>query len=145
MRVSHTALKALAAATWYIGSGVLLYKGTGYLLEAGTEGALVPPLVAGLLGVATGVARGRTMFLEACRRNLARIDGLARPRVWQFFRAGFFIALAAMIAAGVALAWVAQLGYWGAVVVGGLELVIGSALLTSSTAFWGWPETQPAR
>lgn len=136
MRVSRSALKALAAVTWYVGGGVLLYKGGGYLVHAGGTGAVVPPVLAGLAGLTIGLLRGRTMFLEACRRNLRRIEGLDEPRVWQFFRPGFFAALALMIAGGAALAWVAGTGYWGEVVVGGLELVIATALLTSSIAFW---------
>ena len=75
------------------------------------------------------------MFLRACRRNVARIDALEDPRVWQFFRPGFFAALLVMIAGAAALKWLAGTGYWGSVVVGGLELMIGTALLTSSVAF----------
>ncbi len=136
MRVSRGTLKALAALTWYIGAGVLLYKGSGYVLGALREGAALPPVTAGVVGVVAGLARGRTMFLRACRGNLARIDALEEPRVWQFFRPGFFAALLVMIAGGAVLAWLAGTGYWGSVVVGGLELVIGTALLTSSVGFW---------
>jgi hypothetical protein len=145
MRVSHSLLKVLAAVTWYIGGGVLLYKGSGYLVEAAGSGSWQPAAIAGALGVAAGVLRGRTMFLKACRRNLARIDALERPRAWQFFRPGFFAALVLMISGGVLLSRVAATGYWGAVIVGALELVIALGLLTSSTAFWRWGEAQPAR
>lgn len=122
--------------TWYAGGGVLLYKGSGYLLEAAESGPALPAALAGALGVAAGVLRGRTLFLRACRRNLLRINGLEEPRLWQFFRPGFFAALALMIAGGAVLARLARTGYWGGVVVGALELVIATALLTSSVAFW---------
>lgn len=144
MRVSRATLKILAAATWYIGGGVLLYKGAGYLVAASSVGPVAPPVLAGVAGVAAGLLRGRTMFLQACRRNLQRIAGLDDPRVWQFFRPGFFAALAVMIAAGAVLAWLAGTGYWGQVIVGGLELIIATALLTSSIAFWR-PAGQSAR
>lgn len=143
MRVPRSILKMLAAATWYIGGAVLLYKGTGYLIAAAGSGPAWPPLAAGLAGAAFGVLRGRTLFLQACRRNLQRIDALPDPRLWQFFRAGFFLALGVMIAGGAALGWAAGTGYWGSVAVGGLELVIALALLTSSVAFWS-RETRPA-
>ncbi|MEJ2504618.1 MAG: hypothetical protein P8177_15125 [Gemmatimonadota bacterium] len=145
MRVSHTVLRVLSAATWYVGGLMLLFKGGGYLAGAAASGATLPAALAGGLGVTAGVLRGRTMFLRACRRNLARIDALERPRVWQFFRPGFFAALVLMIAAGALLSRVAGSGYWPAVVVGGLELVIATALLSSSTPFWGWSEAQAAR
>jgi hypothetical protein len=136
MRVSHTTLKLLAAITWYVGGGILTYKGAGYLVHAGYSGAPWPALLAGGLGGGLGVFRGRTLFLRACERNLRRIRQLPDPRAWQFFRPGFFAALAVMIAFGGFLAWLAETGYWGAVVVGGLELVVGTALLTSGVAFW---------
>lgn len=139
MRVPRTALKAMAAATWYIGGGVLLLKASGYLLgsvAAGAVGAAGPASIAVVAGVGVGVLRGRTLFLRACRRNLRRIDSLDRPRAWQFFRPAFFVALVAMMAAGAGLSWVAGTGPWAAVAVGGLELVIATALLTSGIAFW---------
>lgn len=126
----------LAAAAWYVGGGVLLYKGAGYLIAAGDAGPVWPAAAAGVAGATVGVLRGRTLFLRACRRNLRRIEALEDPRIWQFFRPGFFLALAVMIAGGAALAWLAGTGYWGSVVVGGLELVIALALITSSVAFW---------
>lgn len=143
MRVPRSLLKALAAATWYIGGGVLLYKGTGYLIAAGGAGPVWPALASAVAGAAVGVLRGRTLFLRACRRNLRRIDALEHPRIWQFFRPGFFLALAAMFAGGAALAWLAGTGYWGSVVVGALEIVIAVALITSSVAFWR-RESRPA-
>lgn len=136
MRVSHSVLRALAAVTWYAGGGVLLYKGAGYLMVAAGAGADFPALLAGGAGVTAGVFRGRTLFLRACRKNLRRIDALVDPRVWQFFRPGFFAALALMILGGAGLSWVATTGYWGRLVVGGLDLIIATALLTSSGAFW---------
>lgn len=139
MRVPHGFLKTLAAATWYVGAGVLLFKGSGYLLMAFESGATLPSIVSGVAGVIVGLVRGRTMFTRACRRNLQRIDALEDPRIWQFFRPGFFAALVLMCAGGVALSWLARSGYWGSVVVGGLELVIGTALLTSSVVFWRSP------
>jgi hypothetical protein len=136
MRVSATALKVMAAVTWYAGGGVLLLKGSGYLLGSAGSGAVGPALVAAMAGLAVGVFRGRTLFLRVCHRNLRRIEALERPRAWQFFRPTFFAALVAMMAAGAVLSWVAGTGRWPAVAVGGLELMIAAALLTSSVAFW---------
>lgn len=135
MRVSHTTLKALAAVVWITGAVVLLLKGSGYLLGASGAGPAWSVGIAAVLGLAVGLLRGRTMFLGACRRNLRRIDALERPRFWQFYRPGFFAALVVMMAAGSFFSWLAGLATWTAVVVGGLELVIGTALLTSSPEF----------
>lgn len=146
MRVPHTTLKVLAAATWYVGGGILLLRGAGYLLRSASDGGAMAASLAALAGVAIGVLRGRTMFLRACRRNLRRIEALERPRIWQFFRPAFFAALVAMMGAGALLSWIAGTGRWGAIAVGGLELVIALALLTSSVAYWqatDQPGTEP--
>lgn len=137
MGVPHTTLKALAAAVWYVGGGVMLYRSGEYLLRAAWTGPFWPTAFAVAVALGMGVIRGRTVFLRVCQRNLQRIEGLERPRVWQFFRPWFFAALGLMLAAGAALTAVATTGYWGMVVVGALELTIATGLLTSSVAFWG--------
>jgi hypothetical protein len=126
----------MAAAVWYVGAGVLLFRGSAYLVGTAEAGALWGAVAAGAAGLATGMLRGRTLFLRANRRNLQRIDALPDPRAWQFFRPWFFAALVVMMAAGASLAWLAGLGTVPRLIVGGLELVIGTALLTSSIAFW---------
>lgn len=136
MRVRPITLKLFAASFWYVGGGVLAYRGASYLLGAMDVGTAWPPVIAGLAGVVVGLLRGRTLFLRANHRNLRRIEGLADPRAWQFFRPAFFAALVVMVAAGAFLAWLGRQGYWGGVVVGGLELTIATALLTSSVVFW---------
>ncbi|MFP4624844.1 MAG: hypothetical protein ACLFRX_11740 [Gemmatimonadota bacterium] len=136
MRVPHYSLKALAAATWYVGGAVLVYQGSGYLVEAAGAGAAWPAGAAAAGGVTVGIVRGRSMFREACLRNLRRIDALEYPRVWQFFHPGFFLALVLMVAGGIVLSRLAGVAPWAAVVIGGLELVIATGLLTSSITFW---------
>ncbi len=136
MRARPLTLKVLAATTWYVGGTVLAYKGAGYLIEAMGVGATWPPVAAGAAGVLAGLLRGPSLFLEANQRNLRRIDRLPDPRLWQFFRPGFFVALAVMIGFGGFLAWLAEQGYWGGVVVGGAELTVATALWTSSAVFW---------
>lgn len=138
MNASKRTLRALAALVWYTGGILLLVKGTGYILQAASarpDSAL--PWIGAGLGALVGGIRGRRAFARGCRKNLARIDALAAPRIWEFFRPGFFLALGAMIGAGVGLRMIADAGgFWSAVVVGSLELVIAVALLASSLEFW---------
>lgn len=112
--------------------------GSGYIVEAAELRPPSPlPWIGGALGMATGAWRGRRTFARACRRNLARIDALPDPRVWQFYRPGFFVALGVMIAGGAVLRLIAERGgFWALVLVGSLELIIGTALLTSSREFF---------
>lgn len=140
MNVSKSTLRTLSALVWYAGGIVLLYKGGSYLLAAAAarpESWL--PWLGGVVGAGTGAVRGRRAFAQSCRRNLARIDALRDPKAWQFFRPVFFLALAAMGAAGAVLRMIAEAGgFWAALLVGSLELVIALALLTSSREFWRW-------
>lgn len=140
MTVSKRTLRALAALVWVVGGLILLAKGSGYLARAARLAPASPlPWLGGLAGVGVGAFRGRRAFARGCRKNLARIDALRSPRPWEFFRPGFFAALVAMVAGGIALRRIADGGgVRASLVVGTLELVIALALLTSSLEFWRW-------
>lgn len=133
----HTTLKLLAAAVWYVGGVVLVWKGAEWLAVAGSlRPGAVWPWIAGGVGAAVGLWRGRTMFRRACRRNLDRIRALEKPNPLLFFRPVFFLALAAMFAAAWGMSLLAGTGWWAMNLVGALDLVIGVGLLASSLEFW---------
>ncbi|MBK8164872.1 MAG: hypothetical protein IPK64_02790 [bacterium] len=137
MRVAPRTLNILAAVTWYAGAVSLLRKGVSLLAKEHArdpEGlGLWLALGAGLL---LGGLKARFVFSANCRRNLARIAALPDPRLWQFFRPGFFVALAAMITAGVLLSRLARVEPRAICYVAALDLAIGLALLGSSLVFW---------
>lgn len=135
--VSQNSLKVLAALVWYLGGVALLYKGGRLLVEAD---ALEPgdlwPWVAAVGGLLIGGLKARFLFAETCRKNLARISALDAPRLWQFYRPGFFLLLTAMIFTGVTLSRLAHGNYWFLIGVATLDLSIAMALLGSSYIFW---------
>ena len=130
-------LKILAAIVWYGGGIALLLKGSCLFFEAH---ALQPeqgwPWLAVVIGMFLGYLKARYLFSKSCRRNLDRITALERPRIWQFFRPGFFAALAVMIFAGATLSRLAHNHYAFLVGVAILDLAISVALLGSSYVFW---------
>ena len=134
---SARSLKILAALVWYIGGIVLLQKGGSLLLEAE---ALRPgqtwPWFAIITGLFLGIVKARFLFSKSCRKNLTRIDGLQRPRIWQFFGPQFFVFLALMILAGATLSQMAHNNYPSMIGVAILDFSIGIALLGSSYIFW---------
>jgi hypothetical protein len=137
MRVSHRTLNILAAITWYGGAVSLLRKGITLLVkeyarDPGGTGLWLA-LGAGLL---LGGLKARFIFSVSCRRNLARIAALPDPRLWQFFRPGFFVALAAMITTGALMSRLARTEPGAVLYVAALDLTIGLALLGSSLVFW---------
>jgi len=130
-------LKILAGVVWYAGAVAMSLKGSRLLIEAS---ALNPagtwPWLAIVSGLLLGVIQGRLLFVKSCKRNLERIDCLTNPRIWQFFRPGFFLALLAMILTGASLSRLAHSHYPFLVAVAALDFGIASALLFSSYVFW---------
>ena len=135
--VSRKTLKILAALLWYIGSIILLQKGSSLLSEAQV---LKPeegwPWQVAVLGVFLGGLKAKFIFNKSCQKNLDRITTLVKPRIWQFFRIRFFAALALMVLAGITLSLLAHNNYPMLISVGLLDLSIGIALLGSSYVFW---------
>jgi len=135
--VSTRSLKILAALVWYIGGTLLLLKGSSLLIEAD---ALKPeegwPWLAAVAGLFLGGLKAKFLFNRSCQRNLDRIAALDPPRVWQFFRPGFFATLTVMVLVGVTLSRLAHNNYPFLIGVAILDIGIAIALLGSSYVFW---------
>jgi hypothetical protein len=136
-RTSKQTLLMLAASVWLIGGIALLRSGLQQLQGAR---ALNPSggwtwafLGAGSL---LGIFQALTIFSRSCRKNIRRINQLQDPRLWQFFRPGFFLALAVMISAGVLLDHISSGRYFLTLFVAGLDIALTISLLGSSPVFW---------
>jgi len=137
VNVSARTLNLLAAAVWIIGGLVLLWKGGSLLVQAeGLQPDRVWPCLAVVAALLLGGLKGRSLFRKSCQRNLERIAALEQPKIWQFFRPGFFLALAVMIATGATLSRLAHGNYPFLIAVATLDLSLAVALLGSSTVFW---------
>ena len=136
LNTSKGTLKWLAAAVWIIGGIVLLLKTNSLFSEAyslHTDETIIGLAVVG--GILFGGAKSYFLFRKSCRRNLARIDDLSQPKIWQFFTLKFFFSLALMITAGATLSRMAHGNYPFLIGVAILDLSIGVALLSSSIIF----------
>jgi hypothetical protein len=135
--VSIRSLNILAALVWYVGGIVLLLKGGSLLVEAD---ALKPEQdwlwLAAAAGLFLGGLQAKFLFSKSCQKNLVRIAALDRPRIWQFFRPGFFVFLTVMILTGATLSRLAHNNYPFLIGVAILDLGIAIALLGSSYVFW---------
>ena len=121
---------------------MLLLKGSSLLLEAkAIEPDLFWPWLIVACALLFGGVKARYLFSKSCRKNLDRIEALSEPKLWQFFRPGFFLALALMIATGATLSRLANGRYLPLLTVALLDLSIGVSLLASSIVFW---QTKPA-
>lgn len=143
MKTSKRTLIFLAAAVWYIG-GLMLFRSGVELIRSTVD--LKPggpwPWLAVLAGLILGIIQAKTIFARSCRKNLHRINSLEDPRIWQFFRPGFFLALAGMITSGVLLNHWAQGHYFFMLGIAALDIVLTISLLGSSYVFWTKNQTQ---
>jgi hypothetical protein len=122
---------------WYLGGIVLLLKAYSLLAEAKHINPAPFWLWVGVgAGVLIGGLKAKYLFSKACKKNLARIAALEQPKLWQFFKPGFFLGLALMIMLGATLSRVAQGSYPFLIAVAAIDLTIAVALLGSSIVFW---------
>lgn len=137
LSTSKKTLVILAGIVWYIG-GIMLFRSGLELLIQALE--MRPDSswhwLFLLLGLILGVVQASTIFARSCRKNIKRIRSLEEPRIWQFFRPGFFLALAGMITAGIVLDFLAQGKYFFLLFVSGLDFALTISLLGSSLVFW---------
>jgi len=137
MKTTKGVLKVLAAAVWLGGGVVLLLKGHSLIREAlEIDPRGLWPWLAYPAGLLLGGLKGLTVFSRRCQKNLARIETLDRPWVWQFYSPLFFAALAAMITAGAALSRMAHGHYVSLIAVGSLDMTLATALFSSSSHYF---------
>ncbi|MFC1602904.1 hypothetical protein ACFL3U_05010 [Pseudomonadota bacterium] len=137
MTVTTNQLKLLAALLWYSGGVVLFFKGRSLLLAAD---ALAPDSqwfwLAILIGIFIGLLKVIFIFRKVCRKNLTRIYALSQPKIWQFYRTGFYIFLTCMIVLGSSLSHAAQGDFTFLICMAILDFSLSVALLGSSYVFW---------
>ncbi|NQS92012.1 MAG: hypothetical protein HQ574_06340 [Chloroflexi bacterium] len=135
MRTSKKTLIYLAAAVWVIGGIMLFRSGLELIMQARELKSSPWPWIFIAIGIVLGILQASMIFTHSCRKNIRRIDQLEDPRLWQFFRPGFFIALAAMISTGVMLDYFSQGNYFFMLGVASLDFALTISLLGSSIVF----------
>ena len=137
MKTTKKTLLYLAAIVWYTGGFMLFLSGLELILQARElKAGGIWPWIFITLGIGLGVFQALYVFNVSCRKNLQRINKLENPRLWQFFRPGFFLALAVMITSGVLLDHFSQGHYFFMLIVAGVDFALTISLLGSSYIFW---------
>lgn len=137
MRTSRRTLVFLSAAVWYIG-GILLFRSGLELIIQSRElkGGITWPYIFISFGIVLGIFQVLFIFRHSCRKNMQRISRLKDPRLWQFYRPGFYLALAIMITSGILLDHFSQGNYYFMLFVAALDFALTISLLGSSYVFW---------
>ena len=130
-------LRLLASLVWYSGAIVLSFKSSRLLIEAyNISPKLLWIWLAVLGGFMIGAIKARYLFKRLCIKNLKRIDALKNPRLWQFYRTGFFFFLLAMIILGSFISQLAHGNYPMLITMATIEVSLATALLGRSRCFW---------
>ncbi len=137
MTVTTNQLKLLAALLWYSGGIILFFKGRSLLMEADR---LAPDShwfwLAIAIAILIGLLKITFIFRRVCRKNLMRIYALSQPKIWQFYRTGFFIFLICMLVLGSSLSHAAQGNFPFLIGMAIVDFSLSVALLGSSYVFW---------
>jgi len=137
LKTSQKTLIFFAGAVWYIGGFMLLRSGILLIIQARSlQSTDLWPWLFIVGGIGLGSFQALTIFTRSCRKNIQRIHGLKDPRIWQFFRPGFFLALAGMITGGILLDTVSQGRYFFMLGVAAVDFTLTISLLGSSFVFW---------
>ena len=130
-------LKLLAMIVWYIGFVALALKSYALFSEAYTIDSNLYKLTGILLlGLLLSLLKTKYIFTKACRTNLARIEALEHPKIWQFYRAGFFLFLVIVISLGAWLSRMAAGEYTFLISVGVVDMALALALFFSGFVFF---------
>ena len=131
-----TTLKYLAMLVWYIGFIALSLKSYALFSEAyAIDSNLYKLTGILLLGLLLSLLKTKYIFTKACRKNLSRIEAMEHPKIWQFYRAGFFLFLAIVISLGAWLSRMASGEYTFLVSVGVVDMALALALFFSGFEF----------
>ena len=137
MKSSKRTLVILAAVVWYIGGIMLFRSGLELVIQARElKGGTLWPVTFIIPGIVLGIIQAHFIFRHSCRKNIQRINQLEDPRLWQFFRPGFFLALVIMITSGILLDQFAQGHYFFMLTVAAVDFALTISLLGSSYVFW---------
>ncbi len=134
---SKSTLVKLAAIGWYVGVMVLGLKSTTLFIEFRQSGLADSRLASAVVvGVLLGLLKERYLFSRVCKRNLMRIQSLAEPKVWQFFRFRLFFLIGTMVLLSNYLLMISEKLIIGKIALAVIEESVAIALLISSRQFW---------
>ena len=129
--------KTLALLVWYISFIALSLKSYKLFNEAyNINNNLTYLITFLLLGFLLSLLKIKYIFTPSCQKNLQRIEGLENPKIWQFYRVGFFIFLVGVISLGAFLSRMASGDYYFLVTVGVVDMALALALFFSGFEFF---------
>ncbi len=133
---SQRTLKILAMTIWLIGVAILIRKSGALFTEAYALNPSFWVFLAIALGLFIGGIKTKYLFNKSCKKNIARINALKTPKLWQFYRPKFLLFLIIVMIFGATMSQMAHGNFVFLLIVAIFDLSIATALLSSSIICW---------
>jgi hypothetical protein len=130
-------LKVMAITVWYIGFIALTLKSLSLFSQAYALESNPLYLISflALLFILVPI-KMRYIFIRSCQNNMERIEKLNEPKLWQFYRMGFFLFLITVILLGAFLSRWATGDYWLLMGVGIFDMALALSLFFSCLPYY---------
>lgn len=140
VKLTPRTLVKLAFFIWVLGGSVLAVMGVWRLAEASPGVAAPTLIIAGLVWLAVGIAKGRFVLAKTSERNIERIRLMTEPqRPIRVYSLRSWIVIGLTVALSLALTVLDTPPFWR----GGINLAVGFALLISSLNYLAFLRRAP--
>jgi hypothetical protein len=129
VKLAPRVLIKLAFFLWALGGGVLVVMGSLRMADASLSTRLSVIIIASIVWLAVGIAKGRYVLAKTSQRNIERINAMTEPqRPIRVYSLRSWIVIGLTVSLSLALTLLNTPPFWR----GGINLAVGFALLMSS-------------
>jgi hypothetical protein len=129
VKLAPRMLIKLAFFLWALGGGVLAVMGIRRMADASLDMGVRVIIIASLIWLAVGIAKGRYVLAKTSQCNIERIQAMTAPqRPIQVYSLRSWIVISLTVSLSLALTLFNTPPFWR----GGINLAVGFALLMSS-------------
>ncbi|HKP12648.1 MAG TPA: hypothetical protein VJZ91_11075 [Blastocatellia bacterium] len=129
VKLAPRMLIKLAFFLWALGGGVLVVMGSLRMADASLSMRVSVIVIASIVWLAVGIAKGRYVLAKTSQRNIDRINAMTEPqRPIRIYSLRSWIVIGLTVSLSLALTLLHTPPFWR----GGINLAVGFALLMSS-------------
>jgi len=142
VKLAPRVLIKLAFFLWALGGGVLVVMGSLRMADASLSTRLSVIIIASIVWLAVGIAKGRYVLAKTSQRNIERINAMTEPqRPIRVYSLRSWIVIGLTVSLSLALTLLNTPPFWR----GGINLAVGFALLMSSLNYLAPLRRAPGR
>jgi len=142
VKLAPRVLIKLAFFLWALGGGVLVVMGGLRMADASLSMRVSAIIIASIIWLAVGVAKGRYVLAKTSQRNIERINAMTEPqRPIRVYSLRSWIVIGLTVSLSLALTLLNTPPFWR----GGVNLAVGFALLMSSLNYLTTLRRSPER